>query len=251
MELQKLLDMEGGYPVTKNDHYFTSCKAAFLEKLKDAHVKVRESHMFFRILSPTSSPTITSSISPIISPTISPTISSEDESALAVMATTMAYYKVASKRFVDYSLLVMRAYLQQALADDFQAYMDREMSKMAGFEGLGSSMRQHWSWSEPVLSLLEEEPAAARLRKHLEAREEKLVALEQLLAEHDLPHVPHTPSPAPPRTVRAAPQPVIGQAVQHISPVCHRGLAAPQAVAHPLHACTQAADEPTLRVLPV
>ncbi|GFH07538.1 hypothetical protein HaLaN_02353, partial [Haematococcus lacustris] len=40
MKLQELLDMEGGYPVTKNDHYFTSCKAAFLEKLKDAHVKL-------------------------------------------------------------------------------------------------------------------------------------------------------------------------------------------------------------------
>ncbi|KAJ9515303.1 hypothetical protein QJQ45_006586 [Haematococcus lacustris] len=113
--------------------------------------------------------------------------------------------QVTSKRFVDYSLLVMRACLQQALADDFQAYMDREMNKMAGFsEDLGRSMRQHWSWSDPVLSLLEEEPAAARLRQHLQGREEKLVALEQLLAEHDLPHVPHTPSQAPPRTVRAA-----------------------------------------------
>ncbi|KAL6751625.1 hypothetical protein V8C86DRAFT_3177052, partial [Haematococcus lacustris] len=196
MKLQELLDMEGGYPVTKNDHYFTSCKAAFLEKLKDAHVKVRQSPIISS-MHPKTPPTI--------SPTKSPTISSEDESALDVMATTLAYYKVASKRFVDCSVLYMRAYLQQALADDFQAYMDREMSKMAGFdEGLGHSMRQHWSWSDPVLSLLEEEPAAARLRQHLQGREDKLVALEQLLAEHDLPHVPHNPSPAPPRPVGAA-----------------------------------------------
>ncbi|GFH30310.1 hypothetical protein HaLaN_29140, partial [Haematococcus lacustris] len=157
MELQKLLDMEGGYPITKNDHYFTSCKAVFLQQLMATLKK--------------------------------------EITALDVMATTLAYYKVTSKRFVDYSLLVMRACLQQALADDFQAYMDREMNKMAGFsEGLGRSMQQHWSWSEPVLSLLEEEPAAARLRQHLQGREEKLVALEQLLAEHDLPHAADEPT---------------------------------------------------------
>ncbi|KAL6751622.1 P-loop containing nucleoside triphosphate hydrolase protein [Haematococcus lacustris] len=179
MELQKLLDMEGGYPITKNDHYFTSCKTVFLQQLTATLKKVYKHHSF--------------------------PIEAEELTALDVMATTLAYYKVTSKRFVDYSVLVMRACLQQALADDFQAYMDREMNKMAGFsEDLGRSMRQHWSWSDPVLSLLEEEPAAARLRQHLQGREEKLVALEQLLAEHDLPHVPHTPSPAPPRTVRAA-----------------------------------------------
>ncbi|KAL6751620.1 P-loop containing nucleoside triphosphate hydrolase protein [Haematococcus lacustris] len=156
MELQKLLKMERGYPTTKNDHYFTSCKAAFLEKLKNAHVEEDPDAP----------------------------IHTEDMSTLAVMATTLAYYKVASKRFVDYSLLVMRACLQQALADDFQAYMDREMGKVAGYdEGRDRGIRQHWSWSKPVLSLLEEEPAAARLRKHLEAREEKMLALEHLLSD--------------------------------------------------------------------
>ncbi|GFH14300.1 dynamin-type G domain-containing protein [Haematococcus lacustris] len=129
MRAKELLDMESGFPITKNDHYFTSCEAAFLQQL------------------------------------------------------TAAFKNVASKRFVDYSLLVMRACLQQALADDFQAYIRREMHKIAGYdEGCDLRMRQHWSWSKPVLSLLEEEPAAARRRKHLEAREEKLVALQNLLA---------------------------------------------------------------------
>ncbi|KAL6755541.1 P-loop containing nucleoside triphosphate hydrolase protein [Haematococcus lacustris] len=155
MELQKLLDMEGGCPVTKNAHYFTSCKAAFLERLKDAHVEEDPDE-----------------------------IHSDDLSALDVMATTLAYYKVTSKRFVDYSLLVMRACLQQALADDFQAYMDREMAKIAGYdEGCDHGVGEHWAYSKPVRRLLEEEPAAARLRKHLEARERKMLALQDLLSD--------------------------------------------------------------------
>ncbi|GFH14301.1 P-loop containing nucleoside triphosphate hydrolase protein [Haematococcus lacustris] len=67
MELQKLLDMEGGYPITKNDHYFTSCKTVFLQQLMATLKKVYKHHSF--------------------------PIEAEDITALDVMATTLAYYK--------------------------------------------------------------------------------------------------------------------------------------------------------------
>ncbi|GFH14299.1 hypothetical protein HaLaN_10328 [Haematococcus lacustris] len=67
MELQKLLDMEGGYPITKNDHYFTSCKTVLLQLLTATLKKVYKHHSF--------------------------PIEAEDITALDVMATTLAYYK--------------------------------------------------------------------------------------------------------------------------------------------------------------
>ncbi|KAJ9515302.1 hypothetical protein QJQ45_006587 [Haematococcus lacustris] len=140
MELQKLLDMEGGCPVTKNAHYFTSCKAAFLERLKDAHVEEDPDE-----------------------------IHSDDLSALDVMATTLAYYKVTSKRFVDYSLLVMRACLQQALADDFQAYMDRYVAWEAGVQKSGVFSVTHTLKAHRTASVRAAGTSQAPLHRHDEA----------------------------------------------------------------------------------
>ncbi|GFH15051.1 uncharacterized protein HaLaN_11210 [Haematococcus lacustris] len=159
MELQKLLAMESAYPMTKNDHEFTTGKDKCMMKLKIAHMmhlKMTQKQAAFEHEAYEDA---------------------EDHAALNVMATAMAYYKIASKRFVDYSLLVMRAHLQEALAEDFQAFMNRELSKLA-------AASQHWAYSEAMQRYLEEEPSMARHRKRLLAREGKLMALSHVLSGH-------------------------------------------------------------------
>ncbi|KAJ9515391.1 hypothetical protein QJQ45_016385 [Haematococcus lacustris] len=151
MELQKLLEMESGYPMTKNDHQFTTDKDKYMMHLKMKQKQAAFEHEAYE--------------------------DAEGHAAMNVMATAMAYYKIASKRFVDYSLLVMRKSLQETLAEDFQAFINRELSKLAG-------AGQHWAYSEAMQRYLEEEPSMARHRERLLAREEKLVALSHVLSGH-------------------------------------------------------------------
>ncbi|KAL6748882.1 hypothetical protein V8C86DRAFT_2442649 [Haematococcus lacustris] len=178
-KLQELVDMEKDDPITWNNDFFT-CQQEFLETLTQAYQQVQ--------------PAETSSV---------------DMSALDVMAACMAYYKIASKRFVDYSMLVMRAHFQKAIAKGFHDFMDREMCKLAGFDA-AHGQRQHWSWSKVVLGFLEEEPEVAQSRVDLQAREEKLLALEQLLAEQSGGWLLSLPEPSlPPATRQRVEEPAM------------------------------------------
>jgi len=118
---------------------------------------------------------------------------------LPIMAATMAYFKVSSKRYVDYVALSITRLLYVRVAESIEGHVDRYLKRLSAEAAAGkresanplllmkdgqadAGASRQWQDSEVVLSLVADDPKIAKQRGSLQAKLESLQATRSVLS---------------------------------------------------------------------